>query len=100
MDRVNSHTKSYNIPHSLKAMYINIKYELKPSAPVAPIIYFNDGRNGGWGGGGPRDFFGSKILAKSDFFWVMKKNRDFFGFQKRTKGFFWGMLKKSSDFFG
>ena len=44
------------------------------------------------GGGGPSDFLGSKILAKSDFFgsmkdagifWVTKKNRDFFGFQKK-----------------
>ena len=86
MDRANSHTKSYNIPHSFKAMYINIKYELKPSAT---LIYFNDGRDGG---GGPSDFLGSKILAKSDFFgsmkdagifWVTKKTRDFFGFQKK-----------------
>ena len=29
MDRANSHTKSYNIPRSFEAMYINIKYELR-----------------------------------------------------------------------
>ena len=29
MDRTNSHTKSYNIPRSFEAMYINIKYELR-----------------------------------------------------------------------
>ena len=50
------------------------------------------------GGGGPSDFLGSEILAKSDFFgsmkdagifWVAKKKpRDFLGCEKRTKGFF------------
>ena len=49
--------------------------------------------------GGPSDFFGSEILAKSDFFGSMKdagiflgrenKQRDFLGCKKRTKGFFW-----------
>ena len=29
MDRANSRTKSYNIPRSFEAMYINIKYELR-----------------------------------------------------------------------
>ena len=29
MDRANSHTKSYNIPRSFEAMYVNIKYELR-----------------------------------------------------------------------
>ena len=37
---------------------------LKPRGPK-PLTYFNDG--GGGGGGGPSDFFGSEILAKSDF---------------------------------
>ena len=32
--------------------------------PGAPLTYFNDG---GRGRGGPSDFFGSEILAKSDF---------------------------------
>ena len=45
------------------------------------------------GGGGPSDFFGSEILAKSDFFGSMKhaeifldhekKQRDFFGLQNK-----------------
>ena len=49
--------------------------------------------------GGPSDFLGSEIVAKSDFFgsmkdagifWVAKKSRGIFlGYEKRTKGFFW-----------
>ena len=34
--------------------------------PGALLTYFNDG------GGGPKDFFGSDILAKRDFFGYMK----------------------------
>ena len=34
------------------------------SSPGAPLTYFNDG--------GPSDFFGSEILAKSDFFGSVK----------------------------
>ena len=60
-------------------------------------------------GGGPSDFFGSEILAKSVFFGSMedagiflgheKKNRGIFlGCEKRTKGFF-RYAKDSSDFF-
>ena len=51
------------------------------------------------GGGGPSEFFGSEILAKSNFFGSMQdtgiflgpeKNRGIFlGCEKRTKGFFW-----------
>ena len=63
------------------------------------------------GGGGPSDFFGSKILVQSEFFvWVYEICRDFFGLQKNTEGVFWvadkglrdffGYAKKSSDFFG
>ena len=80
-------------------MQINVKI------PGAPLTYFNDGG----GGGCPRDFFGSEILAKSDIFGPMKdagiflgrgKNRGIFlGYEKRTKGFF-GYAKKSSDFLG
>ena len=54
---------------------------------------------GGGGGGGPSDFFGSEILAKSDFFesikdagifWDAKKGlRDFFGYAKKSSDFFW-----------
>ena len=59
--------------------------------------------------GGPSDFFGSEILAKSDlfeserrrdFFGVAKKKqRDFFRLRKRTKVFL-GMLKKVVIFSG
>ena len=52
----------------------------------------------------PSDFFGSEILAKSDFFWSMKdagifmgrekKQRDFFGLRKRDYGILGGMLRK------
>ena len=74
-------------------------------APGAPLTYFNDR---GGGGGGLSDFFGSEILAKSDFLGFMKdagiflgrkkkpgiflgceKNRHFFGCKKKAKGFFW-----------
>ena len=36
-------------------------------------LYFNDG------GGGQSDFFGSEILAKSDFFGSLKYARNFLG---------------------
>ena len=65
------------------------------TVPGAQLTYFNDG-----GGGGVRvSFFGSEILAKSNFFGSMQdagiflgpeKNRGIFlGCEKRTKGFFW-----------
>ena len=41
--------------------------------PGASFTYFNDG------GGGPSDFFGSEILAKSDFVGSMKDTGIFFG---------------------
>ena len=41
------------------------------------------------GGGSPRDFFGSEILAK----------RDFLGSMKDT-GIFWGRKKTPKDLFG
>ena len=50
--------------------------------------------------GGPSDFFGSDILAKSDFFWVYERRRDFFGSRRRTEGFFWLAKKGLRDFFG
>ena len=43
--------------------------------------------DGGGGGGGPSDFFGSEILAKSDFFGSMKDVEIFLGRQK-NQGFF------------
>ena len=42
--------------------------------PGAPLTYFNDR-----GGGGPKDFFGSDILAKRHFFWSMKDAAIFLG---------------------
>ena len=42
-----------------------------------PLTYFNEGR------GGPSDFFGSEILAISDFFGSMKDAGIFFGLQKK-----------------
>ena len=50
--------------------------------PGAPLTYFNDG-----GGGGPKDFFGSDILAKKDFFGSMK-DADFFGSWKQQRDVF------------
>ena len=52
--------------------------------PGAPHTYFNDG-----GGGGPSDFFGSEILAKSDFYGSMKDARIFFVREKKQRDFFW-----------
>ena len=64
----------------------------------------------GEGAGDPSDFFGSEILAKSDFFRSVKDARNFLGLRKKTKRFlggckkgqreFFGYAKKSSDFFG
>ena len=48
--------------------------------PGAPLTYFNDG-------GGPKDFFGSDILAKRDFFGVYESRRDFFGSRKQHRDF-------------
>ena len=46
--------------------------------PGAPLTHFNDG------GGGPSDFFGSEILAQSDFFGSLKEARIFLGREKKT----------------
>ena len=45
------------------------------------------------GGGGPSDFLGSEILAKSDFLGSMKNAEIFLGREKKT-GIFLGMPKK------
>ena len=67
---------------------------IKPAVPGAPLTHFNDG-----GGGGPSDFFGSEILAKSDFFGCMKDVGIFLGREKK-QGFF-GVAKKGlRDFLG
>ena len=65
---------------------------------------------GGGGGESPSDFFGSEILAQSDFFGSMKDAGIFLGREKKPEGFLWvaktglrdffGCAKKSSDFFG
>ena len=47
----------------------------------------------GGGGGGPSDFLGSEILAKSDFLGSMKNAEIFLGREKKT-GIFLGMPKK------
>ena len=44
------------------------------------------------GGRGPSDFFGSEILAKSDF-WVYERRWDFLGREKKQRNFF-GLRKK------
>ena len=64
----------------------------------------------GGGGGGSERFFGSDILAKSDFFGSMKDAGVFWGREIKTEGFFvvakkglrdfFGYAKKGSDFFG
>ena len=41
MDRVNSHTKSYNIPRSFEVMYVNIKYELRAWVTVCDETTLN-----------------------------------------------------------
>ena len=52
------------------------------------------------GGGGPSDFFGSEILAKSDFLGVYEGRRDFFGMaKKKPRGIFLGCKKGLRDFF-
>ena len=56
---------------------------MKP--PGAPLKYFNDG------GGGPKDFFGSDILAKRDFLGSMKDAGIFLGRENNT-GIFLGIV--------
>ena len=53
----------------------------------------------GGGGGGSSDFFGSEILAKSDFFGSMKDAGIFLGPEKNRE-FFWVVNKGLRDFFG
>ena len=45
--------------------------------PGAPLTYFNDG-------GGPKEFFGSDILAKRDFLGSMKDAGIFWGRENNT----------------
>ena len=48
------------------------------------------------GGGSPSDFFGSEILAKSDFLGFMKDAGIFLS----NAGIFWVAKKELTDFFG
>ena len=48
----------------------------------------------GMGGGGIQGFFGSEILAKSNFFGCMKDTGMFLGREKKNRWNFLGMLKK------
>ena len=67
-------------------------------------------RGGGGGGVGvSSNFFGSEILAKSDFGSIKdagifsgrkEKQKDFFGLHKKELRDFFGHAKKTSDFFG
>ena len=50
------------------------------------------------GGGVLSDFFGSEILAQSDFFGSMKDAGIFLG-RKKTEGFFWVAKKGLRDIF-
>ena len=50
--------------------------------PGAPLTYFNDG-------GVRRNFFGSDISAKRDFFGSMKDAGNFLG-RENDRGIFWG----------
>ena len=70
----------------------------KPQGPHSHILIYG-------GGGVPIDFFGSEILAKSDFLGSMndagiflghktKNRRIFWGCEKRTKGSFWVCQKE------
>ena len=52
------------------------------------------------GGGGPSDFFGSEILAKSDLLGSMKDAGIFFRSRIKTEGYFWGCEKRNKGFFG
>ena len=54
----------------------------------------------GGGGGVPIDFFGSEILAKSDFLGSMKDAGIFLGREKKTDGFFWVAKKGLRVFWG
>ena len=46
--------------------------------------------------GGPSDFFGSEILAQSDFFGSMKDN-GIFGVAKKKQTDFWGCEKRTKE---
>ena len=63
--------------------------------PGVPLAYFNIGG----GEGGLEWFFGSEILAKSDFFWVYEKCWDFFWVTEENRGIFLGCEKRIKGYF-
>ena len=62
---------------------LGIKTNLNPQGPHSHILMT--------GGGGPKDFFGSDILAKRDFFGSMKDAGIFLGHENNT-GIFLGIV--------
>ena len=82
--------------HYWKPNMISIEKQSECLKPRDPLTYFNDGE----GGGGLSDFFGSEILAKSDFFVSMKDAGIFFGSQKTDRGIFWVVKKRLRDVLG
>ena len=66
-----------------------------PQGPHSHILM-----TGGGGGGTVQViFFGSEILAKSDFFGFMKDAEIFLGHEKRNRRIFLGCKKRTKGFF-
>ena len=94
----NQDTKILSWSHTEKSLLIG-KYVSPSQGPHSHISMTGGGGGGGGGGGALSNFFGSEILAKSDFLGFIKgtrnfldlkmKQRDFLGLgKKKTKGFF------------
>ena len=66
-----------------------MNFEYCENDPGGPLTYFNDG-------GGPKDFLGSEILAKRDFFGSMKDAGIFLGRENNT-GIFWVLYSSSAQ---
>ena len=60
--------------------------------PGTPLIYLYDR------GGCPSNFFGSEIVAQSEFFGSMKHAGIFLSHKKKTEGFFWVAKQGLRDF--
>ena len=54
---------------------------------------------GGGGGGGPSDFFGSEVMAQSNFFGSMKDAGIFWG-REENRGIFLDCEKRTKGFYG
>ena len=79
--RDDMHTELKNVWH-LQLQFVEGFIGLYfPQGPHSHILMMG-------GGGGSEWFFGSEILAQSDFFWVYEMRRDFFGSRKK-RGIFW-----------